>query len=105
MGYICIKDVPLIGDYILRSFLAFIVILFMFKLFAKIQFQGKMIQLIGNISYEVYLVHSFVINVLREIYRGWQPGIFIICLVALSIIVSIIINRVAIRLICLMRTK
>lgn len=104
-GYICIKDFPLIGDYVLRSFLAFIVILFMFKLFAKIQFQGKMIQLIGNISYEVYLVHSFVINVLREIYRGWQPGIFIICVVAMSIIVSIIINRVAIRLICLMRTK
>ena len=75
----------------------------MIKVFAKIQFQGEKIQSLGKISYEVYLVHGFVIDLLKELYKNWRPGIFIVVVGAISLLASLFINRVAIKLIRIMR--
>lgn len=90
--YIQYKYIYFWGEYCLRIFLGFTIIIFLFYISSKIKFGNFISLYLGRISYEVYLLHNSVMGIL--IYCGINfSGIFIICTVFVTILLSIIINK------------
>lgn len=104
-GYIREKNIPFFGDYVLRSVLALLMVILMIKILSKFRPNNEAIHILGDISYEVYLSHGFVINFLKSVRWQIRPGVFILSAVTITVIVSYILHWFDAKLIRKMRVK
>lgn len=92
--YLKMKFVFLLGDYILKIILGFSILFWMLIVNVKIKFANKIGCFLGSISYEIYLIHGFVIQCLLECKcSSW---VFILIVMLITIAISSIINRLAV---------
>lgn len=91
--YLLFKDVVLIGDYIVKIALAVAILLFMLLLTARLKIGNPISRFLGEISYEVYLIHDVVFIVLSVVYAKMNSGIFVILSILFTVILSVLINK------------
>lgn len=77
----------------------------MIKILPKFRPNNKVIHILGEISYEVYLSHGLVISVLKSAQWNLRPGVFILSSITITVIVSYILHRFDTKLIRKMRAN
>lgn len=105
VGYIKAKRIAFIGDYMLRGMLALAFILLVIKVLSRINLGNKGINILGSISYEMYLTHGLAIHILKAKCGNIKLGVFILSSVVVTIVVSYIINLIDLKLIKKLRVN
>ena len=90
IGYLKYKGIVFLGDYLLKILLGIIILLYMIILNINIKIGNKLNKFLGDISYEIYLIHGITFIILSNIYPNSGSGMFII----FSIIITIILSKI-----------
>lgn len=93
--YLKLKFVAFWGDYLLKILLGCAITLFVLMLNLRISIGNKALAFLGKISYELYLSHSVVILLLMRAMPHVSSGVFIVLVLALSIILSAILHHIS----------
>lgn len=104
-GYTKAKYIFFLGNYVLRAFLAIVLIALLIKLTAHMQFNNKVILSLGKISYEVYLSHGIVIELFDKFCGEFDQGLYIIGVVAMTILLSYFTHLLNQKIITKIRTQ
>ncbi|WP_170830738.1 acyltransferase family protein [Pseudobutyrivibrio sp. ACV-2] len=83
--YLQYKWIPFAGDYLLKILLGIAITMFILIANTRIYFGNKISMFLGGISFELYLVHGYVINILDKYYSWDNSGAFIVCSFVISI--------------------
>ena len=86
ISYLALKHIPFWGNYVLKIILGLSILLFILLLNSKIHIGNKISSFLGNISFEIYLIHGHVFQVVEKI----APNINSIGFILLSIVLTII---------------
>ena len=92
--YLKFKYITFWGDYILKILLGLAILCFILVLNSKIQIGNAIVGFLGDISYEIYLLHSFVFQIVSAIVPKVSSGYFILISIVLTILISAIIHTV-----------
>ena len=87
--YLKYKEIYMIGTWLLRVVLGLSVISTVYFLLNKIEIEGKIIKYIGNISYEIFLVHTIAMSLIAKVNipsSFWITLTFIITIVLATIL-------------------
>lgn len=90
--YIKMKTVVFFGDYLLKIALGIAIILFILFLNTKISVGNKVSRFLGNISYEVYLLHGIAFGFVVSFASSIQSGMFILVSICITLFVSQLIH-------------
>lgn len=103
--YLKFKPVAVWGDYLLKIVLGIAITMFIFEAVGKIKIGNRVNSFLGNISYEVFLVHGYVITLLTWIFKGRSDlsGVFIWTVIGATLLIAVIVNRISKPLIKLMK--
>jgi len=93
--YLECKTVYFWGDYLIKIILGISIIAFSFCMSSHLKFGNIVSNYLGKISYEIYLLHGPVIIVLMYSNITISSGCFILLTVSLTVIFSIIINKLS----------
>lgn len=80
------------GSYVLRAFLAIVLIVLLIKITAHIRFESKAALALGIISYEVYLSHGIIIDLFNSFCGGLNSGLYIVGVIIETLLLSSIIR-------------
>lgn len=95
VAYLKFKYVFFFGDYLLKIFLGIFILLLILAVNTRISFSNPISLLLGSISYEVYLIHAFVFDKLMLYVPSLQSGVFILCCIIITTLLSL-----AVKFIC-----
>lgn len=87
--YLKYKTIYFWGEYLLRIVLGIVLIILVFTTMYRIKLGNRINILLGNISYEVYLIHGFVICILSLTGELLSSGLFIVLTVLISIMIAV----------------
>jgi len=93
--YLKFKYVIFFGDYVLKVFLGLLIICFMLSINRKIDMGNKVSLFLGQISYEIYLLHGCVFGLVAYLFPELESGIYICLCIVITIIVAYIVNIIA----------
>lgn len=99
ISYLKFKYIWFVGDYILKVILGITIILFLFVFTIYIKIGNKISRYLGKISYEIFLVHIFVINVFNRMNLNISSGIYIILIISITMILASILNIIDVTII------
>ncbi len=91
-AYLKFKPVAFFGDYLLKIFLGVLIITFILVLNSHIKIENPVSLFLGGISYEVYLLHGSVFGLISYMFPRIGSGLFIICSIALTVLVSFVVG-------------
>lgn len=94
VAYLHFKTVFFWGEYLLKVVLGLTLIALLFILSSKRTLGNRVADYLGNISYEVYLSHGFVMGVIGRLYPGLPSGVFILSTVIVTICFSAAVHAV-----------
>ena len=94
IAYLKLKPVAVFGDYILKIVLGIAITAFMFEAIAKLKVGNKINSFLGDISYEIYLLHHGVFALLTVMDSDMNSGVFIIISVAVTVVLAFVLNRI-----------
>ena len=98
ISHLLFKKVAFFGDYLLRSVLGISILAFILFLNSRLAFGNKISRFLGKISYEIYLLHLVVFDILMVICGKIDSGLYvilsIIATVCLSFIISIVSKKI-----------
>lgn len=77
----------------LRVLLAGVLLLLFSAITMNISFEGKLIQRLGNSSYEFYLGHLAVISIIARIFPQISSGAFITIVAFVTLIIAVLISK------------
>ena len=93
IAYLKLKPVVVFGDYILKIALGIAVTIFIFEVIAKLKVGNRINSFLGEISYEVYLLHHGVFALLTVMDSGMNSGVFVVASVAVTVVLAFVLNR------------
>ena len=93
IAYLKLKPVAIFGDYLLKIVLGIAITVFIFEIMAKFKVGNKLNSFLGNISYEIYLLHGSVFTLLAVIDKNINSGVFVITSVAITVTLAYVLNR------------
>ncbi len=88
--YMKYKHVFFLGGWLLRVVLAVVLLLLFSACTMNISFEGRLVQLLGNISYEFYLGHLVVISIVSRLFPKMSSGVFIVTVFVATLILAIV---------------
>ncbi len=94
VSYLVLKSVPFGGDYILKILLGFAITMFVLIANTRIYFGNKINLLLGNISFEIYLIHGHVFNLFRNLHDWRYSSVYILSCIIVTIMASFLINLI-----------
>lgn len=94
VAYLYFRPVFFWGEYLLKVVLGLILIILLFVLSSKRTLGNCAADYLGNISYEVYLSHGFVMGGIEWFYPGLSSGVFILLTVIVTICFSAVVHAV-----------
>ena len=104
--YIKYKEVYMIGTWILRTILSMNLILLLIIILNNVIIKSKVLDYIGKISYEIYLMHGLSISILEKYLNVNIPSFWWIMLVIiLTIIGASIVKAIDSRIIKFIKDK
>lgn len=86
--YLQFKHVWFIGEYLLKIILGVSILIFCFLSTIKINLTNPYTRLLGNISYETYLLHGFIANILILLYPQFNSGLYVWCVFGFTLFLS-----------------
>lgn len=89
--YLKSKTIYFVGEYLLKIILGIVITLLILSLNARISLSNRVNQFLGNISFEVYLLHNASFVLLQYYLPDLESGVFIV----LSLIITIILSCIA----------
>lgn len=101
--YLKFKEVWLYGQYLLKVLLGLLIIVFLFLTTVKLRIANPVTRFIGNISFEIYLSHVFVMRLIDYFVPGLESGVFIVLVFISCIAFSALVHQADKRLIALIR--
>lgn len=69
----------------------------------RVNFNNKILLFLGGISYEIYLLHAVVMEMLKD-HVNVSSGVFILITVVITIVIAYLINLIAAPLVRRIRT-
>lgn len=93
--YLKFKNIFIIGDYFVRIILDIAIIILIIQLLKIIKFRNKIINFIGSISYEIYLLHRRIFKILVNLDLIHNSGMFILISFIIIILVSTVISKLS----------
>lgn len=93
--YMKFKSVLFYGDYILKIILGLVIIIFVLAINCNIKIGNRVNTFLGNISYEIYLIHGCIFELLIYIMPKISSGLFIIVSLLLTIGISAVIKSIS----------
>ena len=94
IAYLKFKPVAVFGDYLLKIVLGIAITVFIFEIMAKFKVGNKLNSFLGNISYEIYLLHGSVFTLLAAIDKNMNSGVFVVASVAITVALAYVLNRI-----------
>lgn len=91
--YLKYKHVWFTGEYMLKIVLGFMLTLLLFILSNRTVYANKYTRFLGNISFEIYLIHGIFISNLAKIFPQMNSGVAIFITFAGTIAISTILHR------------
>ncbi len=88
IAYIHLKWISFFGEYLLKILLSSAILSFVFILNAKISIGNPVSRFLGSISYEVYLSHSVAFILLETLPLRLSSGLFILCALGITVLLS-----------------
>lgn len=96
--YLEFKYIEFWGDYLLKIVLGLLIIIFLLALNTKISIGNKIGFLLGNVSFEVYLLHGMVFGLIKIIMPQLSSGAFIIVSMIATVLLSVVAHNLSIRI-------
>ena len=96
--YLKCKYIPFAGDYLLKIILGVAITAFMLIANTRIELGNKVSMFLGRISFEIYLVHFEVIDLLRDIKEWDSSGVYILSCVVLTFVCAALLHLMTDRL-------
>ncbi|WP_170830739.1 acyltransferase family protein [Pseudobutyrivibrio sp. ACV-2] len=97
--YLKFKWLPFAGDYLLKILLGIAITMFVLIANTRISFGNKINMFLGEISFEIYLVHGYVFNIFEKYYEWNNSSVFIMMSIITTVMCSYIIHLIDVRLI------
>ena len=95
IAYLKCKEIPFFGDYVLKIVLGAAILGFILALNAKISIGNRVSRLLGDLSYEIYLLHGAVFFALESWLPGLPSGVFILMSLLVTAALSLAVQRVS----------
>lgn len=92
VAYLKFKPVLFTGDYLLKIALGIAIIFFILMLNAKIEIGNRVILYLGEISFEVYLLHGNVFYWVINTNSQLSSGIFILISIVMTIVLASVVH-------------
>lgn len=92
--YLLFKGVFFWGDYVLKIILGLSILCFILILNGKIQMGNKISEFLGDISFEIYLLHQSVFKAIENMFPSISSGEFILISIILTVLLATIIHKV-----------
>lgn len=93
--YLKFKTIIFWGDYLLKIVLGIAIVGFILLLNMRVSIGNKALDFLGNISYELYLSHSFVISLIKYGMPNVRSGMFILITLTGSIVLSAFLHSIS----------
>lgn len=90
--YVNYKHVWLAGDYVLRIALGLSLIALLLAATTRLRVGNRWSRFLGGISYEIFLVHALVMEVIGLALHGLPSGVFIVLTLTMTIIIATLFN-------------
>ena len=87
--YLKFKTVVFIGEYLIRAILGIAIITLIFTVTYRLKVGNRISILLGKISYEVYLLHGFIICILSLAGDKLSSGWFICMTILITVLIAI----------------
>jgi peptidoglycan/LPS O-acetylase OafA/YrhL len=92
--YLKYKYILFAGDYILRIILGISIIILLFTITIHFRIGNTFTKLLGKISYEVFLLHGFVMNVYNVLNLRVSSGVYILVVIFGTLVFAAILNKI-----------
>lgn len=93
--YLKYKYIFFFGEYLLKVLLGLLINMVIFVYNSKFKIGNTVNRFLGKISYEVYLIHGLSFLIVDYFIPGINSGLFILLSIAITIVLSILINKIA----------
>lgn len=93
--YLKYKYIFFFGEYLLKVLLGLLITMVIFVYNSKFKIGNTVNRFLGKISYEVYLIHALSFLIVDYLIPGIDSGLFILLSIAITIVLSVIINKIA----------
>lgn len=94
-AYLKLKSAGFLGDYCLKIFLGFVLLILILHLIRKMKIGNQALAFLGSISYEVYLLHGVVFAFLTGATGIENSGVFIWGALIITVVTAVAIKRVS----------
>ncbi len=91
--YLKYKSFYFIGDYCLKIILGMILLMFIMQIIRRFQLGNKAILFLGGISYEIYLLHRMILDLMADNKYISNSGMFIIVSILIIILSATITQK------------
>ena len=91
--YLKLKQIDILGDYLLKIVLGIVITIFIFEVISKLKVGNKLSNFLGNISYEIYLLHGGVFALIATIDKDMNSGVFVVSSVMVTIVLAYVLNK------------
>lgn len=92
VSYLIFKHIVFWGDYVLKILLGAVILSFILILNRKIRIGNKISYFLGDISFEVYLMHGFVFKIIARILPNINSGGFVLLSIVTTVILAAIVH-------------
>jgi len=94
VSYLKFKPVIFWGDYLLKIVLGIAITAFIFEVIFKFKVGNQVNRLLGNISYEVYILHDAIFLLLIIVFgKHVDSGIYIICVLCITLGLAMLLKK------------
>jgi len=97
IAYLKLKPIAFWGDYCLKIFLGIVITSFIFIVLSKVRAGNSINGFLGNISYEVYLMHGAAFGLIAMV-GNLNSGVYICGAIFLTIALSFLLNMMCRRI-------
>ena len=93
IAYLKYKYVLFTGDYILRIILGIFIIMLVFTVTVHFRIGNVFTKYLGKISYEVFLLHGFVMSVFNVLNLRVSSGMYILMVILGTLVIATVLNK------------
>ncbi len=93
--YLKYKYVFFFGEYLLKVVLGLLITVVVFTYNSKFKIGNSVNRFLGNISYEIYLVHALSFLIVEYSLPEIDSGMFILLSIIITVVLSVVINKIA----------
>lgn len=94
VAYLKFKPVFFYGEFLLKIVLGIVIITLLFTLSSQRKFGNRAINFLGDVSYEVYLSHHFIMLILASQWPELPSGLFVVLTVVGTVAFSAVIHYI-----------